>query len=37
LKAPIFIEQGYIKGMQDKRDLCYQHPLKLDETPADRW
>ena len=37
LKAPIFVEQGYIKGMRDKRDLCYQRPLKLDETPADRW
>ena len=37
LKAPMFIEQGYIKGMQDKRDLCYQRPLTLEETPADRW
>ena len=37
LKSPIFVEQGYIKGMQDKRDLCYQRPLTLDETPADRW
>jgi hypothetical protein len=37
LKAPLFTEQGYIKGMQDKRDLCYQRPLVLDETPAERW
>jgi hypothetical protein len=37
LKAPIFTQQGYIKGMRDKRDLCYQRPLVLDVTPADRW
>lgn len=37
LKAPIFREQGYIKGMRDKRDLAYQRPLRQDETPADRW
>lgn len=37
LKAPLFTKQGYIKGMKDKRDLCYQRPLTLDETPADRW
>lgn len=37
LQAPIFREQGYIKGMRDKRDLAYQRPLSLDETPADRW
>lgn len=37
LRAPMFIEQGYIKGMRDRRDLCYQRPLTLDETPADRW
>jgi SnoaL-like domain len=37
LKAPLFRDQGYIKGMQNKRDLCYQRPLTLDETPADRW
>jgi hypothetical protein len=37
LKAPIFIQQGYIKGMRNKHDLCYQRPLALEETPADRW
>ena len=37
LQAPVFKAQGYIKGMQDKRDLAYQRPLTLDETPADRW
>lgn len=37
LKAPLFTQQGYIKGMQNERDLCYQRPLSLDETPADRW
>jgi hypothetical protein len=37
LKAPIFRDQGYVKGMQNERDLAYQRPLTLDETPADRW
>jgi hypothetical protein len=37
LSAPLFKDQGYVKGMQDKRDLCYQRPLSLDTTPADRW
>lgn len=37
LQAPAFREQGYIKGMRDKRDLVYQRPLTLDETPAERW
>lgn len=37
LKAPKFVDQGYIRGMQDKRDLCYQRPLALTDTPADRW
>lgn len=37
LASPALREQGYVKGMKDKRDLCYQRPLTLDETPADRW
>ncbi len=37
LTAPAFRDQGYIKGMRDKRDLAYQRPLTLDETPAERW
>jgi hypothetical protein len=37
LASPAFIQQGYVKGMQDKRDLSYQRPLTLDKTPADRW
>jgi hypothetical protein len=37
LKAPAFRDQGYIKGMRDKRDLTYQRPLTLKDTPADRW
>lgn len=37
LTAPAFREQGYIKGMRDKRDVSYQRPLTLDDTPADRW
>jgi hypothetical protein len=36
LKAPLFIEQGYTKGLRDRRDVSYQQPLKLDETP-ERW
>ncbi len=36
LKAPSFREQGYSKGLRDKRDVSYQIPLSLDETPA-RW
>lgn len=36
LKAPIFSQQGYTKGLRDKRDVSYQRPLNLDETPA-RW
>lgn len=37
LQSPLFAKQGYIKGMRDKSDLCYQRPLSLDDTPADRW
>jgi hypothetical protein len=36
LKAPIFIEQGYTKATQDRRDVSYQRPLNLD-APAERW
>ncbi|WP_317930231.1 nuclear transport factor 2 family protein [Halioxenophilus sp. WMMB6] len=36
LKAPIFHDQGYSKGMRDKRDISYQRPLTLDKTP-ERW
>jgi len=36
LKAPIFIEQGYTRGTWDTRDVSYQRPLSLDETP-ERW
>ena len=37
LTSPAFIEQGYVKGMRDERDLSYQRPLTLDKTPGDRW
>ena len=37
LIAPAFIQQGYVNGMRDERDLSYQRPLTLDKTPADRW
>jgi hypothetical protein len=36
LKAPLFIQQGYSKGVRDKRDVSYQRPLGLDVTP-ERW
>ena len=36
LQTPIFKDQGYTKGMRDKRDISYQRPLSLNETPA-RW
>ena len=36
LKAPIFSQQGYTKGLRDKRDVSYQRPLNLEETPQ-RW
>jgi len=36
LQMPLFVEQGYTKGLRDKRDVSYQRPLNLDETPA-RW
>lgn len=36
LQAPIFKEQGYGKGLRDKRDISYQRPLALKETP-ERW
>lgn len=37
LKAPVFTQQGYVKGMRDQRDVSYQRPLTLDETLAERW
>jgi hypothetical protein len=37
LSLPYFVEMGFVKGMRDKRDVSYQRPLTLDETPADRW
>ena len=37
LTLPAFMQQGYVKGMKDRRDLSYQRPLTLDKTPADRW
>ncbi|CAN7317915.1 nuclear transport factor 2 family protein [Phenylobacterium sp. LjRoot225] len=37
LSTQLFKDLGYVKGMRDKRDVAYQRPLTLDETPADRW
>jgi hypothetical protein len=36
LKHPAFTAQGYTKGLWDKRDVSYQRPLSLDQTP-ERW
>ena len=32
-----FADRGYHKGMRDRRDVSYQRPLTLDETPGDCW
>lgn len=32
----MFQKQGYTKGLNDKRDVSYQRPLRLDVTP-ERW
>lgn len=37
LSSELFKGLGYVKGMRDTRDVSYQRPLTLDETPADRW
>ena len=37
LQSQAFKDMGYVKGMRDKRDVVYQRPLTLEETPADRW
>ncbi len=36
LQLPVFKQQGYTKGLADKRDVSYQRPLSLDQTP-ERW
>jgi hypothetical protein len=36
LKHPAFTDQGYSKGIRDKRDISYQRPLSLEKTP-ERW
>ncbi|MYM62824.1 nuclear transport factor 2 family protein [Pseudomaricurvus sp. HS19] len=36
LNAPIFKDQGYAKGIRGPKDVSYQRPLTLDETP-ERW
>jgi len=36
LQAPLFTQQGFAKGIQDTRDISYQRPLSLDQTP-ERW
>lgn len=36
LQAPLFTQQGFARGIRDRRDISYQRPLSLDHTP-ERW
>ena len=36
LSMPLFTSLGYVRGTRDQRDVSYQRPLTLEETP-DRW
>ncbi|HTV96202.1 MAG TPA: nuclear transport factor 2 family protein [Steroidobacteraceae bacterium] len=36
LSLPLFTKLGYLRGTRDERDVSYQRPLTLEETP-DRW
>lgn len=36
LSTPMFKDQGYTKGLRDKRDVSYQRPLDVSNTP-ERW
>ena len=36
LQSPLFHDQGYTKGTRDRRDVSYQRPLSLENTP-ERW
>ncbi len=36
LKTPYFSQLGYTKGLRDRRDVSYQRPLSLEQTP-ERW
>ena len=38
LSRSYFREMGFLNGLRDKRDVSYQRPLTLDETPeGQRW
>lgn len=37
LSSGAFSEFGYLKGMRDRRDVSYQRPLTLEDTPSERW
>ena len=37
LQGDLKTAQDDLKGMRDKRDVSYQRPLTLEETPSDRW
>jgi hypothetical protein len=38
LANPYFREMGFLNGLRDKRDVSYQRPLTLEDTPTDhRW
>lgn len=36
LSSSLFTKLGFVRGTRDQRDVSYQRPLTLDETP-DRW
>lgn len=36
LKSPLFVDQGYAKGLRNKNDISYQRPLSLDGA-TERW
>lgn len=38
LTSPAFAELGYLKGLWNRRDVTYQRPLTLEQTPSEhRW
>jgi hypothetical protein len=37
LSSPIFKQQGYSRGVRDKRDLSYTRPLEIDSPVPDHW
>ena len=36
LSLPLFTQMGFLRGTRDRRDVSYQRPLTMEQTP-DRW